>query len=363
MFGRRMPPVPSELIAALKEAENAINSGNPENALEILRSTAWDAAAESNHHRARVLALAAEAQIAMGEIEIGARRRHWQRALKNYQKALKLDSNNKDVRRSMNKLISMMDEESISLGKSWQFFDDGNPTPLGVVVIMASMIAFLIAFKYAGEVLERESTNPFVTMEVSYVHPSDPNTRVEGTIIIELYQDAAPKHVESFLSLVDESKYDFTIFHRVIDGFMVQGGDIEMQSGSGGYSGVWYGYCNGQTHDSNNQQYTAETCPLKDWAVPGEHTNGLKHVPGALAAAHSGLNTDGSQFYLVPSDSAPSHLDWNEGKDCAAQGNACHTVYGQVISGQDVVDAISEVATASGDKPTQDVRLISVVRS
>jgi len=75
------------------------------------------------------------------------------------------------------------------------------------------------------------------------------------------------------------------------------------------------------------------------------------------------LNTDGSQFYLVPSDSTPSHLDWNEGKDCSA--SSCHTVYGQVISGQDVVDAISEVATAAsgGDKPTQDVRVISVVRS
>jgi cyclophilin family peptidyl-prolyl cis-trans isomerase len=74
------------------------------------------------------------------------------------------------------------------------------------------------------------------------------------------------------------------------------------------------------------------------------------------------LNTDGSQFYLVPSDSTPSHLDWIEGKDCST--SSCHTVYGQVISGQDVVDAISEVATASGgDKPTQDVRVISVVRS
>lgn len=75
------------------------------------------------------------------------------------------------------------------------------------------------------------------------------------------------------------------------------------------------------------------------------------------------MNTDGSQFYLVPSDSTPSHLDWIEGKDCSTE--SCHTVYGQVISGQDVVDAISEVATPApnGDKPTQDVRVISVVRS
>ena len=135
-----------------------------------------------------------------------------------------------------------------------------------------------------------------------------------------------------------------------------------MMDGAGGYSGQWYGYCNGQTHDSTGVQHTSQSCRVEDWSVPGEHTNGLKHGPGALAAAHAGLNTDGSQFYIVPSDSTPSHLDWNEGKDCSS--SSCHTVYGMVVSGMEHVDAISEVDTSSsGDKPLHDVRLLTAYRS
>ena len=110
----------------------------------------------------------------------------------------------------------------------------------------------------------------------------------------------------------------------VIDGFMIQGGDFEMNSGSGGYAAKWYGYCNGQTTDSNGESYTAETCQINQWSLPGEHENGLKHKGGSLAAAHAGLNTDGSQFYIVPSDSAPTWLDWNEGKDCSQESCQPH---------------------------------------
>ncbi|MAC97852.1 MAG: hypothetical protein CL971_05395, partial [Euryarchaeota archaeon] len=113
---------------------------------------------------------------------------------------------------------------------------------------------------------------------------------------------------------------------------------------------------------SNGEIYTSENCPRSDWTVPGEHENGLKHGPGALAAAHAGLNTDGSQFYIVPSDSTPDWLDWNPGKDCTAQGQSCHTVFGMVISGMNHVDAISEVTT-DGSEPVDDVRLIQAYRS
>jgi len=250
-----------------------------------------------------------------------------------------------------------MDEQAISLGKGLQMFDDGNPTPAGLAAFSVTLIVFLVAFKYAGEALEQPLEGTTVTLEVSYIHPDDPNTRVEGEIVIDLYADKAPKHVENFLYLVDNGLYDYTAFHRIIDGFMIQGGDIEGKSGSGGYSGIWYGYCNGQSGPS----HTAESCPQADWSLPGEHTNGLKHGPGALAAAHAGLNTDGSQFYIVPSDSTPSHLDWNEGKDCSSA--SCHTVYGMVVSGMEHVDAISEVDTASGDTPVHDVRLVTAYRT
>ena len=175
---------------------------------------------------------------------------------------------------------------------------------------------------------------------------------MKGEIEIELYREEAPMHVESFLMHVDNYRYDMTEFHRVIDGFMIQGGDIENKKGSGGYAAQYYGWCNGQ-------QAEIEDCPnLEDWSIPHEHENGLKHTPGAMAAAHAGLNTDGSQFYIVPSDGSASHLDWEEGKDCTQ--SYCHTVFGYVIKGIEHVNAISEVEKESdGQTPVNLVRLVS----
>lgn len=362
VFANLMPPLPSDLQAALDMAKKLVDSGDSEKALGVLRDTAWDAT-KTNSHKARVLSAAANAYISRGESDPANRKKHWQAAHKNYQKALKMDSGSKDIRRDMNRLASMMDEEAISLGKGFQILDDGSPTPLGVIAIVGFILVFLVAFKFTGDAIENEpaSESIFVTMEVSYIHPDNPDSRVEESIVIELYPDDAPKHVESFLSHVDNFRYDSTAFHRVIDGFMIQGGDIEHLNGGGGYSGQWFGYCNGNTANGAGEPYTSTSCDLKGWTIPGEHENGLKHGPGALAAAHAGLNTDGSQFYIVPSDSTPSHLDWEDGKDCST--SSCHTVFGKVVSGQDVVDAISEVETGPGDGPVDDVRLISVTRN
>jgi len=177
-----------------------------------------------------------------------------------------------------------------------------------------------------------------ITLEVSYV-PSGADNRVTGTIVIELYPNDAPLHVESFLSLIEGTYYNFTIFHRVIDGFVIQGGDFENHDGTGGYAGGWYGYCNGES--------TSDPCDQSEWTIPDEANNGLLHVPGVLAMAKtSAPNTGGSQFYIVPSDSTPSHLD------------GIHTVFGQVVSGMEHVDAISEVDTDQNDRPVNEVRLI-----
>ena len=365
VVGALMPPMPTALKDALSRATSMIESKDVDGALELLRTEAWNAA-ETNPHKIEVISLAAQAKIVKGDIDMKNRKMHWQDAHNSYQRALKLEPSNKDVRRSQNKLASMMDEQAISLGKGWQMFDDGNPTPLGLMASFVAIMVFLVAFKFAGESLEETPTleSSEVTLEVSYIHPDDPGTRVSGEIVLELYESEAPKHVENFLYLVDNGMYDTTIFHRVIDGFMIQGGDIEARNGAGGYSGIWYGYCNGQMANADGQIYTSENCPQQDWAVPGEHAqSSLRHVPGALAAAHAGLNTDGSQFYIVPSDSNPSWLDYEPGKDCSAQGNSCHTVYGMVISGMNHVDAMAEVLTGNADKPVEDVRLIQAYRS
>jgi len=141
-----------------------------------------------------------------------------------------------------------------------------------------------------------------------------------GTIELELFDEDAPKTVENFRKLASDGFYDGVIFHRVIEGFMIQGGD-PTGTGSGGP-----GY-----------QFEDE---------PNEHAV----VRGALAMANAGPNTNGSQFFIVTADACP----WLDGK---------HTVFGRVTGGMDVVDAISKVDTGPGDRPRDEVRIESIALS
>ena len=129
-----------------------------------------------------------------------------------------------------------------------------------------------------------------------------------GTITLELFDEDAPETVANFRKLAAENFYDGIIFHRVIPDFMIQGGDPE-GTGTGGPG------------------YT-----FKD------EFNQHKVVRGALAMANAGPNTNGSQFFIVTTQSAP----WLDGK---------HTVFGEVTDGMDAVDAIEAVPTGAGDRP------------
>src|SRR6266702_6563059 len=123
-----------------------------------------------------------------------------------------------------------------------------------------------------------------------------------GPLELELFDADAPKTVENFKKLAGDGFYDGVIFHRVIPDFMIQGGD-PTGTGSGGPG------------------YTFE-----------DEFNENKVERGALAMANAGPNTNGSQFFIVTADACP----WLDGK---------HTVFGQVTSGMDVVDAIEQVET------------------
>ena len=131
-----------------------------------------------------------------------------------------------------------------------------------------------------------------------------------GPIVVELFDEDAPKTVESFRKLSADGFYDRLIFHRVIKDFMIQGG-CPQGTGMGGPG------------------YTFED-------EPNQH----KIVRGALAMANSGPDTNGSQFFVVTKDAAP----WLDGK---------HTVFGQVTAGMEAVDAIEGLPTGRGDKPTE----------
>lgn len=142
-----------------------------------------------------------------------------------------------------------------------------------------------------------------------------------GTIEIELYADKAIKTVQNFVGLAEKKYYDGVIFHRVIDNFMIQGGD-PTGTGSGGQS-IW-----GK--------------PFED-----EVRTGLKHSSeGILSMANAGPNTNGSQFFITLRDTP-----WLDGK---------HTIFGKVISGMDVVKAIGKVKTNQNDRPLSDVVMQSV---
>lgn len=144
-----------------------------------------------------------------------------------------------------------------------------------------------------------------------------------GTIEIELYEDKAPKTVENFIKLVKEGFYDGLIFHRVIPGFMIQGG-CPKGTGTGGP-----GYTIKGEFSANGVE------------------NDLKHERGVLSMARS-MDPDsaGSQFFIMHQD-AP-HLDGQ------------YAAFGRVTKGIDVVDEITSIRTRGADKPMRDVVMTKV---
>lgn len=148
-----------------------------------------------------------------------------------------------------------------------------------------------------------------------------------GTFEIELFTEEAPKTVENFVRLAEKKYYNGIIFHRVLKGFVIQGGD-PTGSGRGGKS--IYGKHFEDELDPNTPSYK----------------EGYKH--GVVAMANMGPNTNGSQFFVMLKD-AP----WMENK---------YTIFGKVIKGLDVVDKIGEVEITPGTdgKPKVDVKMKSV---
>ncbi|MBG9541603.1 peptidylprolyl isomerase [Cytobacillus firmus] len=164
----------------------------------------------------------------------------------------------------------------------------------------------------------------------------------KGNIKIKLFPDQAPKAVENFIKHSEDGYYDGLIFHRVIQDFMIQGGDPE-GTGMGGES-------------------------IYGEAFEDEFSNELFHIRGALSMANAGPNTNGSQFFIVQNTTLDPSLKEQMEKAgypeeiIKAYGNGGtptldhkHTVFGQVVEGMDVVDSIAAVETAEQDKPAEDV--------
>lgn len=144
--------------------------------------------------------------------------------------------------------------------------------------------------------------NPTVTIETN-----------QGTIVAEMFMDSAPKTAGNFIELAKRGYYDGLVFHRVIDGFMIQGGCPE-GSGRGG----------------------------PGYHIPDEFGKGLAHTgAGIFSMANAGPNTGGSQFFVTL-----AATPWLDGK---------HAIFGKVTQGLEVVQAIGKVRTGMGDRPVEAV--------
>jgi cyclophilin family peptidyl-prolyl cis-trans isomerase len=190
-----------------------------------------------------------------------------------------------------------------------------------MVLIFLLLIGIIFLIAYSGEEKEEE--------ESAVINNNDKNMNYEitlktnkGDIKFETYYDDAPRTVENFVKLAEEGFYDGVIFHRVIDGFMIQGGDpTGTGTGGPGYS------------------FADEINPESEIYQEG-------YKKGVVAMANAGPNTQGSQFFIMVADYPlpPSY-----------------TIFGKVVSGQEVADAISVVEKDGRDKPLQDVIIQEVV--
>ena len=153
-----------------------------------------------------------------------------------------------------------------------------------------------------------------------------------GTMKIKLYS-MTPKHRDNFVKLVNEKYYDGMRFHRVIEGFMIQGGDP--------YS-----------RDTTKMDLWGQGGP--DYTVPAEFVSQYWHKKGAIAAARKGdmanptKASSGSQFYIVHDENNCLHLDGQ------------YSIFGEVTEGLDVIDKIAAVPTDRYDRPYEDVMIITV---
>jgi peptidylprolyl isomerase len=177
---------------------------------------------------------------------------------------------------------------------------------LVVVIVVAAVVVYALTVKPVSE--------PDTVVLVTSM----------GNITIHLFNDARPITTANFRNLIRQGKYDDTIFHRVIDGFMIQGGD---PTGTG----------------------------LGDSSIPtieDELSAPNKNIRGAIAMANTGeANTASSQFFinLVDNNFRGEYFD------------ASYSVFGKVVAGMDVVDAIGRVPTDANDRPLTPVRLIEAI--
>ena len=256
--------------------------------------------------------------------------------------------------------ISFRNNSEKAVAYEWNFGDGTKSTATAPTHRYFKSGNYVVSLK----AIDEKGRFKVYTQNVTVTPPKECLIRIEtpqGNMLARL-SDKTPQHQDNFVKLVEQNYYDDLLFHRVINGFMIQGGDPNSRGadpaarlGTGG----------------------------PGYTVPAEFDPNLAHVKGAIAAARTNnpaKASSGSQFYIAqgkpvteaelnkqeavtgvtyPSDVRATYLD--EGGVPFLDQN--YTVFGQVIEGLDVIDKIAAVQTAPGDRPTQDVWMkITLVR-
>jgi len=327
---------------AWKKSEKALASGNADESLRILRDI------DSDGEHATTLRIAGEATWAIANHE--SSKSEYRKAASLLRDAVKKDPRDKKANSTYNSLLNEMQDKGIKETTIPRLINDGTPTLAGMVSLILVILLSLVALKMATTSSSDMPTE--ATLEFSW---TDTGGEIQtGTVVVELYAEDAPKHVENFGLLAEEGRYDDTVFHRIISNFMMQGGDFTNGDGSGGHAAKFYGYCDGQESDNSAD------CPPTSYTVPDEADNGLTHEPYALSMAKTqNPNTGGSQFFIVDPDAKGQ-----DGSPGTPHLDGVHTVFGMVVDGFEHIDTITAICDPSGyctnDKTPQDVVLVSV---
>ena len=209
-----------------------------------------------------------------------------------------------------------------------------------VVLVLALIAGCKNRSQSAQEAVNLEPQDSLAALEAAKALPEEPFFDIVttmGTIRVKLYKDT-PRHRDNFEKLALSGYYDSLLFHRTINGFMIQGGDPF-------------------TRDTSKVEQYGQGGP--SYTIPAEMRDTLgaplhRHKKGALAAARRGdlanpfKESSGSQFYLVQDPDNCTHLDGE------------YTVFGETVAGLNVIDKIAAVPTDRYDRPLQDVRIIRI---
>ena len=318
------------LSEAWEKAAKDITKGKNEGALQTLRAVDPQA---MNPMTARLVG-----EATWNIAKANDSKSDYRKAAMFLREASKKNPKDKKTSSLYNRLLNEMQDKRISETIIPRMFNNGGPTPAGIFAIFGGFLLVLGLITVANT---ESTTTDYIDLNISWTENGATKT---GTVSLELHANDAPAHAENFKQLVLQGKYDGTKFHRVIDDFMIQGGDFTNGDGTGGHAVIWDGYCNGE------ERAASTDCTQTQWTLGDEADNGYLHEICTISMAKtSAPHTGGSQFFLIPEDSTPSHLD------------GVHTVFGKITSGCEHVTAISQVAVGGpqSSTPVDDVTIES----